>query len=75
MAHNRREGEEVMHIYRKTKDGDGWMYTVGYFIPESGDDLSLPQWVALEDTSDESEARALVNYLNGGQGYLFRYTK
>lgn len=55
-----------MHVYRKTRESGEILYTVGYWVP-GGD------WVPLEDTSDEGEARALVNYLNGGMGYLFRY--
>lgn len=56
-----------MHTYRKTKDGDDYIYTVG-FDASSG-------WVALDDFGDEDDARRLVNYLNGGDGKLFAYSK
>jgi hypothetical protein len=48
-----------------------WLYTVGYFEPFA-DSLGT-RWVPLEDTSREEEARALVNYLNGGEGRPFQY--
>jgi hypothetical protein len=58
----------MMHVYRKTKEGTDWLYTVGYFLPDGA-------WVPLEDTSVEEEARALVNYLNGGLGNPFQYAR
>lgn len=70
-----------MHCYRKTKEQDEfknvkWLYTVGYYEPHTfRGEVNVTEylWVPLEDTSDEYEARAMVNYLNGGAGYLFRY--
>jgi hypothetical protein len=68
-----------MHVYRKSRHGDEWIYTVGYFQPASlagiagGVGPSTYQWVPLEDTSMEEEARQLVNYLNGGNGKKFEY--
>jgi hypothetical protein len=65
-----------VHVYKKTKEEGNWLYTVGYYYPHMIHDGSVDyRWVPLEDSSDEGEARALVNYLNGGMGYLFRYTK
>ena len=61
-----------MHVYRKTKEDGNWLYSVGYFVPRGTEE---PDWVPLEDTSNEQEARALVNYLNGGDGNTFRYNK
>jgi hypothetical protein len=57
------------------REGADWLFTVGYFIPDSGTAGRLPQFVPLEDTSKEEEARALVNYLNGGDGRSFLYGK
>jgi hypothetical protein len=64
-----------MHVYRKQREGTEYLYTVGYYIPESGIAGRLPQFVPLEDTSNEAEARELVNYLNGGSGEPFRYSR
>jgi hypothetical protein len=61
----------MMHCYRKTKEGENWLYTVGYYEPESGSPGMRAKWVALVDTSSEYEAMALVNYLNGGDGKKF----
>jgi hypothetical protein len=70
-----------MHVYRKTKETEtgsfsNWIYTVGYYEPhtlmgEGG--ITEYRWISLEDTSNEAEARQLVNYLNGGEGLPFRY--
>ena len=71
-----------MHYYRKIKEDMNWLYTVWYWEPlrgkgglgYSGDGWNMG-WVALEDTSNEGEARALVNYLNGGEGKVFTYER
>jgi hypothetical protein len=77
-----RRDEIVMHVYRRTRHGDEWLYTVGYFQPvnyfasgEMGTRVVSTnyEWVPLEDTSREEEARQLVNYLNGGDGSRFSY--
>jgi hypothetical protein len=61
-----------MHVYRKTREGEEWLYTVGYWVHiNDGDSV----WTPLEDTSKEEEARQLVNYLNGGDGWPFRYER
>jgi hypothetical protein len=62
-----------MHCYRKTKEGDVTLYSVGYYEPESSSAGMRAKWVPLEDTTKEDEARQLVNYLNGGNGNKFRY--
>jgi hypothetical protein len=62
-----------MHCYRKTKEEGQWLYTVGYFIPDPHGEVTGWKWVPLEDTSKEEEARALVNYLNGGDGMAFQH--
>jgi hypothetical protein len=61
-----------MYVYRKVREGDVWLYTVGYYTP---DHEAVPCWIPLEDASNEQEARALVNYLNGGNGKPFQYSK
>jgi hypothetical protein len=62
-----------MHVYRKIREGASWLYTVGYWIPGAAKDGG--SWEPLEDTSNEDEARQLVNYLNGGNGTPFKYEK
>lgn len=67
-----------MHCYRKSKEEGNWLYTVGYWEPRmdafpAGNQGMFYVWVPLEDTSREDEARALVNYLNGGTGAQFAY--
>ena len=62
-----------MHCYRKHKEDGNWLYTVGYHEPRADDNGQFHVWVPLEDTSREDEARALVNYLNGGNGTQFAY--
>jgi hypothetical protein len=70
-----------MHVYRKNRSGDEWLFTVGYYAPVSMSGMtgvvgtSVSQWIPLEDTSREEEARQLVNYLNGGDGRPFRYAR
>ena len=54
-----------MHVYRRVMEERKWLFTVGYWAPAEG---GRWVWEPLEDTSDENEARALVNYLNGGLG-------
>ena len=70
-----------MHFYRKTIDKDGKaLFTMGYWEPiELGRSLTQQspgglRWVALCETTDEFEAMALVNYMNGGAGQRFVYT-
>ena len=65
----------MLHVYRRHKEGDVWLYTVGYYWPRhyQAEVITEWEWVPLEDTSREDEARALVNYLNGGEGRVFRY--
>jgi hypothetical protein len=61
-----------MHVYRKTREDGNWLFTVGYWVHiNDGDSV----WTALEDTSNEAEARQLVNYLNGGDGKAFEYKR
>ena len=63
-----------MYVCRKHKEDGNWLYTVGYYYPHMLQDGSVDwRWVPEEDTSREDEARALVNYLNGGEGRTFRY--
>jgi len=62
-----------MHVYRKTVEDGMALYTVGYYIPGSETKHGLPAFTSLMDTSQEEEARALVNYLNGGNGTQFAY--
>ena len=65
----------MMHVYRRTKEDGHWLYTVGYFWPKHyhAEVITEWEWVPLSDTSREDEAQALVNYLNGGEGRVFRY--
>jgi hypothetical protein len=65
----------MTHVYRRVRDGDNWLYTVGYYYPHQYEEGLDWEWIPLEDTSREDEARALVNYLNGGDGKPFKYEK
>ena len=74
-----------MHFYRKTVEDGQALFTVGYWEPITyattsgriltGEDVARAehglQWVPLMDTSNEHEAMALVNYMNGGDGKKF----
>jgi hypothetical protein len=54
-------------VYRRVRQGDGYhLCTVGYYAPINGDSMTEYAWVPIDDCSTESEARRLVNYLNGG---------
>jgi hypothetical protein len=69
-----------MHCYRRSNEEGAWLYTVGYYEPrmdarDLGNQGLFYLWVPVEDTTNEDEARALVNYLNGGDGRKFAYTK
>jgi len=59
-------------IYRRHKEEGVWLYSVGYFEPVNREQTGDYGWVPVEDTSNEWEARALVNYLNGGSGGPFK---
>jgi hypothetical protein len=48
-----------MWVYLKTDTGDGWLYSVGYFMPQG-------EWVGVTDFENEVEAMARVHFLNGG---------
>jgi hypothetical protein len=48
-----------MWIYLRTKEEHNWLYTVGFYKPNG-------EFVSVEDTSLEGDARYLVHYLNGG---------
>jgi len=63
----------MIHVYHKHREDGNWLYTVGYYEPHSDDHGTFYKFMSLEDTSREDEARALVNYLNGGEGRTFRY--
>src|SRR5262249_4723971 len=61
-SHARRQ--TLMHTYRKSNQGDGiYIYVVGF---DGGENTEVNSWTPIEDFSDEIEAHALVNYLNGG---------
>ena len=71
-----------MHFYRKNVgklEGEGEsLFTVGYWAPpeQKIKDPTKPGglvWVPLVETTDEYEACAWVNYLNGGDGKKFDY--
>jgi hypothetical protein len=66
-----------MHCYRKTVEDGQALFTVGYWEPieksafaRTDPNLGM-RWVPLMDTSNEHEAMALVNYMNGGDGKKF----
>src|SRR5262245_50788584 len=59
-------GGLAMHVYRKTREGNHTLYTVGYFMPVGREAQIAYNWVPLADFAHELDARALVNYLNGG---------
>ena len=66
----------MIHCYQRTREEGNWLYTVGYWAPKPrSDDMQEWYWVPLEDTSNEEEARALVNYLNGGDGRPYPYRR
>ena len=64
-----------MHVYRKTMEEGEALFTVGYFIPGSETKHGLPAFTPLMDTSNEHEAMALVNYMNGGAGGKFVWSE
>ena len=53
------KGVEDMHTFDRVKDGDGYIYVVGWIDPHS-------QWHPLRDCANAAEAAAWVSYLNGG---------
>jgi hypothetical protein len=54
-------------IYRKIRDGNKWLYVVGYYVSIVDPESTLRQnWEPIEDCKSEWEARRLVNFLNGG---------
>ena len=68
-----------MHFYRKSVEDGQALFTVGYWEPiekstiqRTDPNLGL-RWIPLMDTSDEREAMALVNYMNGGNGRPFKW--
>lgn len=64
-----------MHCYRKTKEDGTTLYTVGYYHGHDYVEGPGTKWEAITDTSIEEEARCLVNYLNGGTGNPFRWSR
>jgi len=60
-----------MHTYKRTRDGDGYIWTVGHYELEGDEHYSsASNFVAMQDFTDERMAAAYVNYLNGGEGKL-----
>jgi hypothetical protein len=55
-----------MWVYRRSRDGNNYLFTVGYWVPASGSDDGGTVWESVQDFNNENEARALVHYLNGG---------
>ncbi|MBA1147405.1 hypothetical protein H0Z60_10090 [Ectothiorhodospiraceae bacterium WFHF3C12] len=49
-----------MYVYRKLRDGDNWLYTVGFFDPEG-------QWHPESDHLDPEIAATRVAWLNGSR--------
>jgi len=65
-----------MHFYRKTVEDGKALFTVGYWEPIEERTIARAttgglRWVPLMDTTEEYEAMALVNYMNGGDGRKF----
>jgi hypothetical protein len=48
-----------MHTFDRVKDGDDYLYVVGWIDPHA-------QWHPLRDCANAAEAAACVSYLNGG---------
>jgi hypothetical protein len=53
-----------MHTYRKNKDGDHTLWTVGHWQPAGTGDQ---KWWALKDFAREEDAADYCSYLNGGR--------
>jgi hypothetical protein len=53
-------------VYRRARQGDGYLYVVGYYAPVNRDSMTDYIWEPVQDFTIESDARKLVNYLNGG---------
>ena len=61
-----------MHTYRRSPQGDGnYLYVVGFHSPSE----MTNDWTPLEDCKTEKDARALVNYLNGGNSHVNCYVQ
>lgn len=54
-----------MHTYTYVYQREVGKYLYTVVFVEAGSEVRTP----LEDFADENEARALVNYLNGGAGF------
>ena len=55
-----------MWVYLKQRQGNGdYLYTVGFFEPNADPDCKAA-FYGDEDFADVNDARARVNYLNGG---------
>jgi len=54
-------------VYNIFRAGSAITFSVGFY--HSGG------WVALHDFNSEEDAAAYVNYLNGGSGVKFKFTK
>jgi hypothetical protein len=59
--------EVTVFVYKKVRDGNGWMFTVGFYEPPTQPDHNgCSRWMPLHDYIHEGEAQMMVRYLNGG---------
>lgn len=60
-----------MHTYKRTRDGDGYIWSVGHYELQGHEHFSTDShWHAMQDFTSEALAAAYVNYLNGGEGKM-----
>lgn len=57
-----------MHTYKRTRDGDSYLWVVGYYRPLFEGKV---EWVPLSDHSSELDAIQRVNMLNGGECKIY----